>query len=72
MDFLLAAVIDSLLLGLVSAAVAVALLWSSPFGVRFACVAVASTALAPLANREAVRNVDGWRSAVQALGDVDK
>jgi hypothetical protein len=72
-DFFLAGVVHASLLCLVSTCVAAAsLVTRSPLATGSVCVALISLVLIPLSYREAVRNVEEWRSAVQALVNVGR
>jgi hypothetical protein len=66
-DFFLAAMVHLLLLVVISTPIAFA-----SQGIGSICVSIISLALLPLAYHEAVRNVEEWRSAVQALVNVGR
>lgn len=71
-DFFLAAVVHSVLLGFVAAGVAIASAVHGSSGVGSISVAVVCILLVPLAYKEAVRNVDEWRSTTQALVNLGR
>lgn len=71
-DFFQAAIVHSVLLGVVAIGVAIASVAQNSVAVRSISVAVACAALVPLAYREAVRNMDEWRATTQALVNVGR
>lgn len=71
-DFFLAAIVHSALLGFIATAIGVASVAHGPVGVASISVAVACALLVPLAYRQAVRNVDEWRSTTQALVNLGR